>query len=112
MNKEKIKEYAIQRFDKLCKEHDKAESYVNPDPEEMAWFSARLEEIRMLKQFIQSEPKEKTNFDLITESPEELADYFYDVNKLYAESLGMDMKQSKEDGVEEFLKWLNQKAGE
>lgn len=70
---------------------------------------------------IQPEPEEtkgaeidafKTNFDVITESPEQLADYFYDVNKLYAESVGMNMTQSKEDGVAEFLKWLNEKAGE
>jgi hypothetical protein len=70
---------------------------------------------------IQTEPDEtkgveidafKNNFAVITESPERLAEYFYDVNKLYAESLGMNMKQSKEDGVAEFIKWLNEKAGE
>lgn len=64
------------------------------------------------EEFIQSEPEEKTVFDEITESPERLANYFYDVNKLYAESLGFNVIQSKEDGVAEFIKWLNEKAGE
>jgi hypothetical protein len=81
----------------------------------------RIQEAERIKEYIQSEPEEtkgveidtfKNNFDVITESPERLAEYFYDVNKLYAESLGMNMKQSKDDGVAEFIKWLNEKAGE
>lgn len=54
----------------------------------------------------------KTNFDVITESPERLVEYFYDVVKLYSDKLGLSMPQTKVAAIEEFKGWLNQKAEE
>jgi len=73
----------------------------------------RIQEAERIKEFIQSEPEDvtdtnvgkiKNNFDVITESPEKLAESIFNLAVDYLDECDF----SFEDYI---LKWLNEKAG-
>jgi hypothetical protein len=64
----------------------------------------KIQEAERIKELIQSEPEEKTNFNVITESPEKLYKFILDQ---YGYS------QVKDGAIYINLEWwLNEKAGE
>jgi hypothetical protein len=102
MNKDKFIDYTKERVENLKEEYKNA--YKGGDAEEMAFLEGKIEETKNYMKLIQSEPEEKTNFNVITESPEKLYKFILDQ---YGYS------QVKDGAIYINLEWwLNEKAGE
>lgn len=104
---------------------DKLTKWINEEKKKLIWQHNNIgecqsecikaiEELNKVKSFIQSEPEEtkpieikgvQTNFNVITETPEKLAESIF--------NLAADYLDECDSSFEDYaLKWLNEKAGE
>lgn len=64
-----------------------------------------------VQKIIQSEPEEKTNFDVITKTPAKMINYFIYLMRQISEENGHEFEVEPET-IEKWIDYLNQKAGE
>ncbi|MBU5331688.1 hypothetical protein KQI61_05720 [Anaerocolumna aminovalerica] len=86
--------------------------HLNGDTEPLDSFidSALEAENEVTEGLIQSEPEEKTNFDVITKTPAKMINYFLHLMRQISEENGYEFEVEPET-IEKWIDYLNQKAG-